>query len=202
MLLSLIASIALHAQDTTSAKVPAPAELLGKTFEQCETMLGKPVRSEDPEGKRRSFERYYKPAAPGIVQIKLQRLPVGSMTGNVSETVNAVRYYFPKGSLKTAGDCFALVGVSLEGASHSSAPFKAVAAADALPDAKGMNFDVAEGLWAYWEPTASSLTKPAEFHHADEDAMSFMKRRGPTMKERQEKEKKAKAAATADKPAN
>lgn len=200
--LALTASIALHAQDITMAKLPAPSDLLGKTFEQCEAMLGKPSRIEAPEGNRRSFDRYYKPAVPGIVQIKLRCLPVGSMTGQVAETVNSVWYYFRKGSLKAAGDCFALVGVSLEGVSNSSAPFKDVAAADALSDAKGMMFDVAEGLQAYWEPAASSLTKPEEYRHVNEDAISFQKRRGPTMKERQEQDKKAKAASTPGKPAN
>jgi hypothetical protein len=87
----------------------SPANLLGKTFEECEMILGKPIAAEDPAGENRSFTRRYKPSQPGLSQITLVRQPQGSMNGPVPETVNGVTYCFPKGTMKTTGQAFKLI---------------------------------------------------------------------------------------------
>jgi hypothetical protein len=167
-------------------------QFLGKTFEECEKMLGQPTKIENPEGNRRSFSRSYKPSISSISQIKLERVPEGSMSGAVSETVNFVWYYFPKGTVKTMGECFKLTGAQFEGAyarvmksGTSSGEFPDITAGDPLSDAESIRIEALPGrLVANWTPAAKSLNRPPEYRHENEDTLSFQAQIGPTMRER------------------
>jgi hypothetical protein len=168
---------------TGTGSTISPNNLIGKTFEECEIILGKPARVEDPEGERRSFARYYKPSAPGIVQIKLERLPEGSMAGPVSGTVNNVSYQYPKGTVKTVREAFKLAELSYQDSySHD---FKDLTGDEALPSDDSMPFQgVSAGkLNADWRPAAANAKMPERFRLADDDHFIVGKQVGPTMRE-------------------
>ncbi|MBX7208812.1 MAG: hypothetical protein K1X78_10900 [Verrucomicrobiaceae bacterium] len=173
-------------------KANDPVSWLGKTFEQCEAVLGKPEKVEEPDGQWRSFARYYKSSVPGISRIKLERLPEGSMSGPVPTTVNSVICYFPKGTLKTMGEVFAKLGLAKDGAKISTGyssldAAKAAAKArgpkepneswdDPLPTEPGISQSVSGikgNLVAYWTSAESSKTRSPRFQHPDEDALKI-----------------------------
>ena len=86
----------------------------GKTYEECEKLLGKPTLVKDakenaPEGARAS-QRHFKSSIPGITAIVLARLPHGGPGGPVPPTVNGVTYHFPKGT--TWKKAFTLSGLN------------------------------------------------------------------------------------------
>lgn len=97
---------------TADAIAFSPQNLLGKTMEECERVLGPPVSTETPNGDNRSISRKYKSPIPGCSLIKLARLPEGSTSGTVSATVNRVFYYFPKDTIKTFGQVCSKIGMT------------------------------------------------------------------------------------------
>jgi hypothetical protein len=158
----------------------APSQLLGKTFEECEKILGKPSAVENPEGDRRSFARSYKLSTPGLAQVKIERVPQGSMTGKVSETVNWIWYYFPKGKTKTLGEAFTLLGIPTEGAMIGRAMSKDRKPEDQktwdtpLTESDSTSvFDVQNQFSAIWTSSAKSLERPLEYRNPEHDTLSF-----------------------------
>jgi hypothetical protein len=170
----------------------APASFLGKTFAQCEAMLGKPTQVQDPEGDARAYTREYKPAIPGLSRIKLQRVPEGSMQGPVPEGMNMLLYYFPKGTIKNLGEAFDKIGLSKEGAKISvsfstyklskeeadgvrkkaSEMQKTATMSAALDEKLGRSVrELAGGLEADWTSADASKTRPPEYQHPEEDVL-------------------------------
>ena len=147
----------------TDAKAIASSEFLGKTFEECERILGTPV--EVVSGKDGNFARFYKSSVPGVSRIKLERIHEGSMDGPVPATVNSIWYYFPKGETKNLGEAFAKISLDKEGAKVTDwdKPLQGVGHAS-VDGIKGK-------LRAMWGSADASKTMPPEYQHGDEDTM-------------------------------
>ena len=88
----------------------APEQFLGKTYEECQKILGKPTETNDPKDGKGPFERIYKSPVAGISKIKLERVPDGYKGGIVPTTINFIWYYFPEATSKDAAE--ALLGLA------------------------------------------------------------------------------------------
>ena len=163
----------------------SPANLLGKTFEECERILGKPIAAEDPAGENRSFTRRYKPSEPGLSQITLVRQPQGSMNGPVPETVNGVTYGFPKGAMKTTGQAFKLIELGFAGAYEGFD--KDLMGDEPLSPDSFVAFHGFPGKFrAFWNPAVTSVKMPEGYRHLDEDWLSVGFQVGLTPREMRE----------------
>jgi len=87
-----------------------PSQFMGKSFEDCEKILGKPGLVVNPKGKDRGFHRYYKTEISGLTRIVLERLPAGSMKGPVPKTVNVVSYDFPRSTMSYQ-EALSIIGI-------------------------------------------------------------------------------------------
>ncbi|MDP1591130.1 MAG: hypothetical protein Q8M07_25470 [Prosthecobacter sp.] len=171
--LALVASSILHAQEAAKPSSILPANFLGKTFEECEKILGQPVKIENPEGKWRSFARYYKSPAPGLSRIKLERVPEGSMAGPVPATVNSVWLYFPKGQIKSFADALTKSGLSTQGLADANLQVP-------LQELGSSTLDgIQGGLRAMWGLAEASKKMPPQYQHHDEDTLWVTKKRRP-----------------------
>lgn len=183
----VMASVALAQTPTPHS----PTAFIGKTYEECEKVLGTPVKSSTPaDGGRPVFSREYKSPVPGITRIELVRMPEGGISNPPPETVNSVKYYFPKGEQKTLKSMFSLLGVttgtgtiSISGLSREaikaaveSRNMKLLQAGwdDPLP-ADGQTSrsvsGIAGGLAASLTPAANSLKMSPRYQHPGEDAL-------------------------------
>ena len=160
----------------------SPANLLGKTFEECEMILGKPIAAEDPAGEKRSFTRRYKPSEPGLSQITLVRQPQGSMNGPVPETVNGVTYCFPKGTMKTTGQAFKLIELGFAGA-YEGYDKDLMGDEPLSPDSFTAFHGFPGKFRAFWIPAATSAKEPESYRHLDEDRLSVGSQVGLTPRE-------------------
>ena len=169
-----------------------PQRFFGKTFAECEVVLGKPASVMQPEGERRSHALIFSNPKPGVSQIKLERVPDGSIGGPVPDTGNFVWYYFPKGTVKTMGECFKLTDAKSEGAysrvmksGTSAGEFPDIAEGDPLSDTDIIRIEALPGRFAAtWTPAVKSLNRPSEYRHEKEDTLSFQAQIGPTTRER------------------
>lgn len=156
-----------------------PSQFIGKTFEECEKVLGPPVKEESAEGSRRALSRYYQAPLAGISRIRLLRVPPEGLVATVPETVNMVRYYFPKGEVKTLAEAFKRLGISTEGAAivefiingrpvarrQWDTPFALVDSASVM--------GVEGRLHARWATAAESLMRvAADLSHGGEDSLT------------------------------
>ena len=175
----IFASSFIFAQTAKPKPPTAPAtpfQFLGKTFEDCEKIVGKPLRIENPKGDERAFYRDYKATIPGVTKIELGREPQGAMDGPVRATVSRVTYYFPKGTAKTWKEAFVIIGLKSEGATQEDlGEIKRIEAPD-FP--KGW-------IQIQWTPSASTMTMPERYRHPNDDSLSFGGRM-PTEQERQQ----------------
>jgi hypothetical protein len=158
-----------------------PTNFLGKTFEECEKALGAPTKIENPEGKRRSFERHYQVPVKGISQVRLLRVPVGNSSGPVSERVNFLRYHFPKGSIKNMGEAFRSVGLSMAGASIFNATDSSWTWDTPFADSGSVLVSGIKGdLEARWTTASESMTRVSEeLRHPDEDSLTVNEKYKP-----------------------
>lgn len=160
----------------------APSQFLGKTIEECEKILGKPIASLEPKnGEGKSFRAYKSPLV-GVTAIKLRRVPKNGL-GATPTTVNFVQYSYPKGSVKTLGEAFSLIGTSMEGASKLSSHDKRKPSADTSIPATITTIGaevirihrVGAGLMAIWQSSASTMREPEELREPDSDVLYFLK---------------------------
>ena len=180
----------VHAQTKKSASV-APSQFLGKSFDECEKILGKPGLIANPEiANKRSEMRYYTANIPGITRIILRRVPEGSVAsttpGPLPKTVKQASYQFPKGKvysytkqrnfeatlkslIQPTKNACKLIGVSAAGI--------VVAPYIVIDDGRILTPDELArwpGLFAFWIPADQSRDmKMPEYRHESEDELAF-----------------------------
>ena len=163
-LASIAAITPLAAQTGATAAAPAvapPLQYLGKTFADCEKLLGKPT-SEEPVDQPfpRAF-RYYKSPLAQASRIRLMQTPKTPVLRQFTNAVTHVTYYFPKGRLKNWRDAFALLGLPANGLKEKSSP--AFTTVTGIPG----------GFLAQWTP-ASAEAIAGTTASPDEDKLLFM----------------------------
>jgi len=186
-LLCFTASFALAETPTPHA----PTAFLGKTYADCEKLLGAPVKSSTPtDGGRPVFSREYKSPVPGVTRIELVRMPEGGMSNPPPQTVNSITYFFPKGEQKTLKSMISLLGletgigkISISGLSREaikaaveSGNMKLLQAGwdDPLPSDGQTSRSISGmpgGLAASLTLAANSLKMSPRYQHPDEDAL-------------------------------
>jgi hypothetical protein len=156
----------------------SPARFLGKTFAECEGMLGPADRVEEDEGEARTISRYFNAPLPGVLRLRLEAERQGDLP---PRTVTSVWYYFSKGRVRTVGECFQLTGADFAGGYRLFNMFKEVSGDDPLSETQYVRIEGIPGrLVAGWEPAAFGKDRPPEYRHGNEDAICFQKQRGLT----------------------
>ncbi|MBU6301992.1 MAG: hypothetical protein KGS60_10590 [Verrucomicrobia bacterium] len=154
----------------------SPGRFLGKSFAECEDMLGPPDRGDDGEGEGRTVSRYFHAPAPGILRLRLEAERQGDLP---PRSVTSVWYYFSKGRVRTVGQCFQLTGTEFAGGYRLFNMFKEISGDDALSETQYVRIEGIPGrMIAGWEPAAFGKDRPPEYRHENEDAISFQKQRG------------------------
>ncbi len=151
------ANVVVPATQTGKGEISVrPSQFAGKSFEQCENVLGKPTRIEPPNASDKCEYRYYTPNSSSITQLMLSRGTRG-VNGPLSETVNYFRYYFPKGKHKTWQEALASLGVQTAGLSGTG------------PSIDG----IAGDYRAAWTLAEWSLKQAPKYHHPDTDTLDL-----------------------------
>lgn len=145
-----------------------PSQFQGKTFEECERILGKPLNIQDPppgaQFTDRSFIRTYASPIPGVAKIELFRAPEGGEDGPIPPTVNLVRYHFTKG--KTWRENAAIVGLGPNDLTvRERDATKPKDAAIILRDK--------DGRVVLWSPSASTMKLREKMRNPDYDTLRF-----------------------------
>ena len=156
------------AQPKATTAGPPPFSFLGKSFEECEKTVGKPVNVTDPKGDEKAFTRDYKPpGSKALTRLQLFRGPDGAADRPVSPTVNGVTYYFPKGSVKTWQDAFGLLGLKTDGAKEEKVGSDGILRVQAPEFPQGW-------IIVQWTPSGSTMKMPEQYRRPNEDTLSFM----------------------------
>ena len=95
----------------------SPESFLGKTFEECEKILGKPSASLN------QFEKDFKPDIHGLTRIKIKEMTLGrKMPDGKSEAAPGmyISYYFKKDTIGNLSGALDTVGISADGWSIST----------------------------------------------------------------------------------
>jgi len=132
----------------------SPDNFLGKTFEECEKIIGRPSTSLN------QFEKEYKPEVNGITRIKIKQITRGwTMPDGKKMAAPAmlISYYFKKDIIKSLSGALDAVGISSDGWSNSTAG-SAISEADKKSLQKLRSMPLAEYLKTEFQEMSNGMS--------------------------------------------